>query len=250
MDNGGEVAVLPVQEPPKSAYNFAFQDFLKREYQYGLNPDRPICDAYVQGGCPLGKACPDRHNVSNSFQSSLVCKHWLRGLCKKGDQCEFLHEYNLRKMPECNYWSRYGTCSNGDDCLYQHPDPDSKRPPCPHFDRGFCPLGSRCADKHVKKEKICPFYLAGFCPDGPNCKAGAHAKFAFWDDMTAPKYKVIKSKEELEQERLEREAKKEEEEEKERERLGDSFVPGQQRFNKGGWRGGRRGGQKRQRKNF
>jgi hypothetical protein len=23
------------------------------------------------------------------------------GLCKKGDACEFLHEYNIRKMPEC-----------------------------------------------------------------------------------------------------------------------------------------------------
>ena len=31
---------------------------------------------------------------------TIVCKHWLRGLCKKGDGCEFLHEYDMSKMPE------------------------------------------------------------------------------------------------------------------------------------------------------
>jgi len=37
-----------------------------------------------------------------------VCKHWLRGLCKKGDQCEFLHEYDMTKMPECYFYSKFG----------------------------------------------------------------------------------------------------------------------------------------------
>jgi hypothetical protein len=47
----------------------------------------------------------------------VVCKHWLRGLCKKGDNCEFLHEYNLRKMPECWFYSKYGECNNGAECI-------------------------------------------------------------------------------------------------------------------------------------
>ncbi len=38
---------------------------------------------------------------------TIVCKHWLRGLCKKGDQCEFLHEYDMSKMPECYFYSRF-----------------------------------------------------------------------------------------------------------------------------------------------
>ena len=38
----------------------------------------------------------------------MVCKHWLRGLCKKGDQCEFLHEYDMTKMPECYFYSKFG----------------------------------------------------------------------------------------------------------------------------------------------
>ena len=38
---------------------------------------------------------------------TIVCKHWLRGLCKKGDGCEFLHEYDMSKMPECYFYSRF-----------------------------------------------------------------------------------------------------------------------------------------------
>jgi hypothetical protein len=68
-----------------------------------------------------------------------VCKHWLRGLCKKGDACEFLHEYNLRRMPECWWFAKYGYCSAGDECLYAHPK--ERRVECPDYNRGFCKLG-------------------------------------------------------------------------------------------------------------
>ena len=76
--------------PPK--YNFAFADFLKREYRFGIPLSRPLCKADAEGHCPLGNVCPDRHRFSRSRD---ICKHWLKGLCKKGDHCEFLHEYNL-----------------------------------------------------------------------------------------------------------------------------------------------------------
>ncbi|KAL8933719.1 MAG: hypothetical protein Q9216_006238, partial [Gyalolechia sp. 2 TL-2023] len=76
------------------AFDFSFSDFLRREYRFGLDPNRPPCKAFREGHCPLGNNCPDKHQVNHPF-NSLVCKHWLRGLCKKGDQCEFLHEYNL-----------------------------------------------------------------------------------------------------------------------------------------------------------
>lgn len=38
----------------------------------------------------------------------VVCKHWLRGLCKKGDQCSFLHQYDVTRMPECYFYSKFG----------------------------------------------------------------------------------------------------------------------------------------------
>ncbi|RDA95525.1 hypothetical protein CP533_5437 [Ophiocordyceps camponoti-saundersi (nom. inval.)] len=168
-------------------YHFRFTPFLRTTHQVGLPADRPICKAFQTGSCPNGTRCSERHVISggdsrSTTQSgglnSLVCKHWLRGLCKKGEHCEFLHEYNLRKMPECNFFMRNGYCSNGEECLYLHVDPLTRLPPCPHYDMGFCPLGPLCSKKHVRR-KLCPFYLAGFCPDGSDCKQGAHAKWRF-----------------------------------------------------------------------
>lgn len=74
-----------------STYDFAFTNFLQQEYKFGADPNRPVCKAFEEGHCPLGNRCPDKHHRP----SSLVCKHWLKALCKKGDQCEYLHEYNL-----------------------------------------------------------------------------------------------------------------------------------------------------------
>jgi cleavage and polyadenylation specificity factor subunit 4 len=119
--------------------------------------DDQICRlALTPAGCPLGPThCPLRHTTpsSQNFQAprvlpthprererlSTVCKHWLRGLCKKGDACEFLHEYNLRRMPECWWFAKYGYCSAGDECLYAHPK--ERKVECPDYNRGFCKLG-------------------------------------------------------------------------------------------------------------
>ncbi|KAI8629830.1 hypothetical protein F5Y19DRAFT_464490 [Xylariaceae sp. FL1651] len=169
-------------------YSFSFSPFLRSTYGHGFPPNRPVCKAFLAGHCPNGAQCPDRHTTSatnaaggggsgaNASYNSLVCKHWLRALCKKGEGCEFLHEYNLRKMPECNFFVRNGYCSNGDECLYLHIDPLSKLPPCPHYDKGFCPLGPNCSKRHVRR-KLCGYYLAGFCPEGKNCKEGAHPRW-------------------------------------------------------------------------
>lgn len=51
--------------PPQ--YTFKFSEFLRREYRFGLNPDRPTCKAYLQGHCPDGSKCPNKHNVSSSY---------------------------------------------------------------------------------------------------------------------------------------------------------------------------------------
>ncbi|KAI9802230.1 MAG: hypothetical protein M1825_002951 [Sarcosagium campestre] len=199
---------------------FAFSDFLQREYRFGLDPSRPLCKAFVQGHCPQGNACPDRHTPANASSSSssynnLVCKHWLRGLCKKGDACEFLHEFNLRKMPECNFFLRNKYCSNGDECHYLHVDPDSRLPPCPHYDKGFCPLGPRCSKLHARKQ-LCAYYLAGFCPYGKACTHGVHA--AFPADLPPPTVMVKKDPAEVEREQMALQELAERNEERDRER--------------------------------
>ncbi|GAB0091564.1 Cleavage and polyadenylation specificity factor subunit 4 [Sergentomyia squamirostris] len=115
--------------------------------------------------CDKGVACPFRHIRGDR---TIVCKHWLRGLCKKGDQCEFLHEYDMTKMPECYFYSRFNACHNK-ECPFLHIDPESKIKDCPWYDRGFCRHGPHCRHRHVRRI-LCTNYLAGLCPDGPQCK--------------------------------------------------------------------------------
>ncbi|VDC07827.1 unnamed protein product [Peniophora sp. CBMAI 1063] len=154
---------------------FQEENFIKTELHIKLDK-----------GCPLGPLhCPLRHTYpsAENFQPpkpapthtrdmqrlATVCKHWLRGLCKKGDACEFLHEYNLRRMPDCWWYAKYGYCSSGDECLYSHPR--EKRVECPDYKRGFCKLGPKCPRKHVRRV-ACQAYLNGFCPLGPECPKG------------------------------------------------------------------------------
>ncbi|NXF71408.1 CPSF4 factor, partial [Sclerurus mexicanus] len=100
---------------------------------------------------------------------TVVCKHWLRGLCKRGDGCDFLHEYDATKMPECYFYSKFGECSNK-DCPFLHVDATPRDTVgCPWYDRGFCRHGPRCKYKHTRRV-MCANYLVGFCPEGPKCK--------------------------------------------------------------------------------
>jgi hypothetical protein len=65
-----------------------------------------------------------------------VCKYWLENRCKKGENCEFLHEKILDKLPEC----QYGT---------------------------MCPRLGECPFKHTPRMvKECPYYMNGYCKDG------------------------------------------------------------------------------------
>uniref|UniRef100_A0A8C5IDD5 Cleavage and polyadenylation specificity factor subunit 4 n=1 Tax=Junco hyemalis TaxID=40217 RepID=A0A8C5IDD5_JUNHY len=66
-----------------------------------------------------------------------VCKHWLRGLCKRGESCDFLHGYDASRVPECCFYSRFGECSNK-DCPFLHAGATASTGRCPWYDRGFC----------------------------------------------------------------------------------------------------------------
>lgn len=79
-----------------------------------------------------------------------VCKHWLRGLCKKSDAtCDYLHEYDMRKMPECRMFATFGFCNAGEECLYRHKNPREKRRECEEYNRGFCPRGELLTELQV-----------------------------------------------------------------------------------------------------
>ncbi|KAK5172332.1 RNA-binding component of cleavage and polyadenylation factor [Saxophila tyrrhenica] len=222
----------------QSAPIFTFDNYLKQALPTLGAPSkltRPICPDFTKGHCPRGPLCPDRHYVPKEERSGighLICKHYQRGLCKKGDACEFAHTFNLRDERECKEFSKYGLCPQGDDCTYLHIPPTSplRRPACPQYARGFCPLGPYCALRHIKHAKMCPFYLAGFCPNGRShppeadkvvsCEFGAHAKWVRDEDMhpSKPEVKKAKDPEVLRREQEEREEEFYAEEERRRER--------------------------------
>lgn len=129
------------------------------------------CNNFPRKECKFGMLCPFRHV---RMDKNVVCKHWLRGLCKKGDDCEFLHVYDITKMPECYFYSMLNLCTNK-ECIFLHINPNDKVKDCPWYNRGFCRRGPDCRLKHIRRV-ICTSYLNGFCPRGNNCEA-FHGKF-------------------------------------------------------------------------
>ncbi|XP_039572316.1 putative cleavage and polyadenylation specificity factor subunit 4-like protein isoform X2 [Passer montanus] len=112
-----------------------------------------------------------------------VCKHWLRGLCKRGEGCDFLHDYDATRMPECYFYSKFGECSSK-DCPFLHVGATSSAVGCPWYDRGFCWHGPQCKYKHTRRV-MCANYLVGFCPEGPKCKF-VHLKAGLMTSSTDP----------------------------------------------------------------
>lgn len=76
-----------------------------------------------------------------------VCRHWLRSLCMKGDNCGFLHQYDKSRMPICRFFRMYGECRE-QDCVYKHTNEDMKE--CNMYKMGFCPNGPDCRYRHAK----------------------------------------------------------------------------------------------------
>lgn len=91
--------VRPAQAFSQS--NLLIETYLKRDLSLKLDADAQICTLNLTpAGCPLGpELCPLRHTDPSrlNFQPpklmpshprererlNTVCKHWLRGLCKK-----------------------------------------------------------------------------------------------------------------------------------------------------------------------
>jgi cleavage and polyadenylation specificity factor subunit 4 len=79
---------------------------------------------------------------------TVVCRHWLRDLCMKGAACEFLHQYDLSKMPLC----RHGERCKIKDCPFRHIS-EGERMECAFYKSGFCIHGPFCRYKHIKRSR-------------------------------------------------------------------------------------------------
>eukprot|EP01071_Lankesteria_metandrocarpae_P008505 Lankesteria_metandrocarpae@DN497_c0_g1_i1.p1 len=98
----------------------------------------------------------------------IVCRHWLRNMCIKGDFCDFTHQYDFDKMPICRQYHKVGYCADYayGACPLKHIEPltgaitnNSSAPPtgtlepaCLHYFLGFCRSGPRCRKRHVQLE--------------------------------------------------------------------------------------------------
>lgn len=91
-----------------------------------------------------------------------VCKHYLRDQCKMGEDCRFIHEYDISRIDMCKFRDE---CTNA-YCFYNHGQERVNE--CPCHERGVC-VHVHCTDAHSRYQ-ICERYLAGFCPLGSKCE--------------------------------------------------------------------------------
>lgn len=118
------------------------------------------------------------YNVDESKRKQLVCIHWIKNRCTRGDDCDYLHVYIEEKVPVCRYQQQTGACHREAECVYRHPKPEDggigiskKQEVCPYYERGFCKAGLECPFLHDMQEKrICLNFALGFCPLGPECQ--------------------------------------------------------------------------------
>ena len=100
-----------------------------------------------------------------SRKHTIVCTHWLRNLCKKGENWEYLHSYDPSKMPIWKYF-QIGSCKN-EYWHYLHIDAKINQSKWPYYESGFWKNGAYCKNSHKEKE-LCTDYIYGFCIRGPS----------------------------------------------------------------------------------
>ena len=81
--------------------------------------------------------------------SQKLCKHFLKGQCTKKD-CAFVHDekkkeryHKIKFFTVCKYYLG-GNCKNGDNCAFKHPAS------CKYYAKGTC-TNKNCMFLHVKK---------------------------------------------------------------------------------------------------
>ncbi|EEH59990.1 uncharacterized protein MICPUCDRAFT_25397 [Micromonas pusilla CCMP1545] len=91
-------------------------------------------------------------NARKNYRQT-VCRHWLRGLCMKGNHCGFLHQFDKQRMPTCRFFAKYSECKEP-DCPFKHSLEDVKD--CNMFKLGFCIHGPNCRYRHPRSSSEHP----------------------------------------------------------------------------------------------
>eukprot|EP01054_Gregarina_sp_Poly1_P009236 Gregarina_sp_Poly_1__9235@NODE_56_length_17373_cov_108_729111_g48_i0_p4_GENE_NODE_56_length_17373_cov_108_729111_g48_i0NODE_56_length_17373_cov_108_729111_g48_i0_p4_ORF_typecomplete_len511_score70_02YTH/PF04146_15/6_6e33zfCCCH_3/PF15663_5/9_1e06zfCCCH_3/PF15663_5/1_7Torus/PF16131_5/1_9e05Torus/PF16131_5/9_9e03Torus/PF16131_5/0_8zf_CCCH_4/PF18345_1/2_8e06zf_CCCH_4/PF18345_1/9_3e03zf_CCCH_4/PF18345_1/3_7e03zf_CCCH_4/PF18345_1/4_9e03zfCCCH/PF00642_24/0_0019zfCCCH/PF00642_24/2e02zfCCCH/PF00642_24/3_ len=109
---------------------------------------------------------PPTKRVKHTHQ--VVCRHWLRGMCIKGEYCDFLHIFDPTRMPPCRQFGKHGRCAEHEQgtCPLRHNREDNL---------GFGGLQEHAASlpesglRQNTSHVICIQYLFGYCQCGPHC---------------------------------------------------------------------------------
>lgn len=95
----------------------------------------------------VNSARPKRKiNPLDTKAHTVVCIHWLQGLCQKMELCEFLHKLDKSRMPLC----KHGSQCRKKSCPKKH-ESDEEKEECPFFLQGFCMHGPYCKYRHIKR---------------------------------------------------------------------------------------------------
>lgn len=90
-------------------------------------------------------------HVDEQKRKQLVCVHWIKQKCVRGDNCDYLHVYDEQKIPVCRFFQKDGHCPKENQCVYRHPNAEpggtmggnsKKTEPCPYYERGFCKMAN------------------------------------------------------------------------------------------------------------
>lgn len=141
-----------VMEPDASNLNMVEYDFENYALTQGI-PETLDPLPYRKAGSVFATGDESEPQLTSAKHDprlrTVVCRHWLRDLCMKGAACEFLHQYDLSKMPLC----RHGDRCKVKDCPFRHIS-EADRLECVFYSQGFCIHGPFCRYKHVRRERI------------------------------------------------------------------------------------------------
>jgi len=113
----------------------------------GGGPGRPGNALAAQHPPGAGRPMFTQYVSKKNFRQT-VCRHWLRGLCMKGEQCGFLHQFDQNRMPICRFFAKFGVCREP-ECVFKHSSEEVKE--CNMYNLGFCIHGPLCRYKHIQR---------------------------------------------------------------------------------------------------
>ena len=166
-------SVLPAQPLTVDEVEYDFEDFaLTKGIPETVDPlpYRKAGSVFASGDDAEAVVTSAKHDPR---LRTVVCRHWLRDLCMKGAACEFLHQYDLSKMPLC----RHGDKCKVKDCAFRHIS-EADRLECVFYSQGFCIHGPFCRYKHIRLDLIERPQVADFTLGLSQMQAGKDGQVA------------------------------------------------------------------------